>query len=117
MTSTIELQKGEFYTIEAFEFTQEDGYIYEEDRDEDLDTYWYENAIFEGQSLLEYVTALCHDCLKNNIRIVDVNARRWATIVDGFVEDYGDTALDCNRYIWTGKRLLSESDYLEQTTN
>ena len=114
--NTIELQKGEFYTIEAFEFELEDGYIYEANRDEDLDTYWYENAIFEGQSLMEYVTALCYDCLKDNVRIVDVNARRWATIVDGFVEDYGDSALDCNRYVWTGKRLVSECDYTEQIT-
>ena len=107
--TTLELNKGEFYTIEAFTFSKQDDILYEEDRDEDLDTYWYES---KAPDLLEYVTTLCQDHLKDNTRLIDVNARRWATIVDGFPEDYGDTALDCNRYVWTGKELLSESDYL-----
>ena len=116
MTQIIELQKGEFFTIEAFTFTQEDGIIYEEERDEDLDTYWYDDPIFEGQQLMEYVYSLCVDCLKDNPRIVDVIARRYATIVDGFVDDYGDSTIDNRRYIWTGKQLLTEHDYTELVT-
>ena len=116
MTSTIELGKGEFYTIEAYTFTLEDDALYEDERDEDLDTYWYDDPIFEGQSLDEYVRSLCIDCLKTSPRIVDVVARRYATIVDGFPTDYGDSTIDSNRYIWTGKRLVSEYDYLDQIT-
>ena len=74
MTSTIELGKGEFYTIEAYTFTLEDDALYEDERDEDLDTYWYDDPIFEGQSLDEYVRSLCIDCLKTSPRIVDVVA-------------------------------------------
>jgi hypothetical protein len=115
--NTINLNKGEFYTIEAFTFVVEDNTLYIEDRDEDLDTYWYDDPIFEGQELLEYVTSLCHDQLQTSPRIVDVSARRYATIVDGFPTDYGDSTIDSNLYVWTGKRLLSESDYLELVTN
>ncbi len=49
--------------------------------------------------------------------ILDVLPRRWAELNDSHeVEDYGDTCLGIERYIWTGKRLVRESDYLEQTT-
>jgi len=112
MTQIIELQKGEFFTIEAFTFTLEDGIIYEGERDEDLDTYWYDNEIFEGQQLMEYTHELCVDCLKDNVRIVDVIARRYATIVDGFVNEYGDDTCDNRRYIWTGKQLLTVENYI-----
>ena len=114
--TTIELGKGEFYTIEAFTFTLDDDTLYEDERDEDLDTYWYDSPIFEGQLLYEYVTSLCLDQLKTSPRIVDVNARRYATIVDGFPTDYGDSTIDSNRYVWTGKRLVTEEDYIEQIT-
>ena len=112
-----ELGKGEFYTIEAFTFTLEDGIIYEEERDEELDTYWYDEPIFEGQQLDEYVLSLCYDCLSSDApRIVDVIARRYATIEDGFPTDYGDSTLDSNRYIWTGKKLVTEEEYTELVT-
>ena len=42
MTNTLELNKGEFYTIESHFFEFEDGCFYEEDRNETIDTYWYE---------------------------------------------------------------------------
>ena len=42
MTSTIELGKAQFWTIEAFQFGCEDFCFYEGERCEDLDTYWFE---------------------------------------------------------------------------
>jgi hypothetical protein len=113
MTNIIELDKGEFFTIEAFEFELEDGCIYEQERDEELDTYWYDNPIFKGQQLDEYVKTLCIDCLGDSLRIVDISARRYATIVDGFPDDYGDSWGSPERYVWTGKELVTECQYIE----
>ena len=109
----ITFNKGEFYTIEAFYFTQDDDTIYEEDRNEDVDTYWHNKLDID---LMDYVLEQCQTNLTEP-SIVDVLPRRWAEFNDNHeLEDYGDTCLGIERYIWTGKRLLSEDDYLEQTT-
>ena len=105
--------KSEFYTIEAFYFTQEDGVIYEEDRNEEVDTYWHNKLDI---NLRDYVLEQCQTNLTEP-SIVDVLPRKWADFNDNYeLEDYGDTCLGIERYIWTGKKLVKEYDYIEQTT-
>ena len=109
----ITFNKGEFYTIEAFYFTQEDDTIEEQDRNEDVDTYWHNKLDID---LMDYVLEQCQTKLTEP-SIVDVLPRRWAELNDQHeVEDYGDTCLGTERYIWTGKRLVTEEEYIEQTT-
>lgn len=112
MTQTLELGKAQFFTIEAFEFEYEDGCFYEEDRCEDLDTYWFEQV---GGTLDEYVLQECMNNLdEDNHVMVQVIPRRWATIVDGIPEEYGDSCLGIETYIWNGKELVSEEEYESQ---
>ena len=102
--------KGEFVTVEAFYFTVEDGEIYEEDRNEDLDTFWHDEL---GSELMDFVLEECKERLGEEPSIVDVLPRRWAELdEDGNLEDYGDSCLGSERYMWTGERLVRESEYL-----
>ena len=108
----LNLSKGEFFTIEAFEFEYEDGYFYEGERCEDVDTYWYEGV---GGTLDQYVQQECYNNLnEDNHVMVQVIPRKWATIVDGLVEDYGDDAFSIETYIWNGKELVSEEEYTQE---
>ena len=114
MTQTLELSKGQFFTIEAFEFEYEDNEFYEGERCEDVDTYWFEQM---GGTLDEYVQQECNNNLnEDNHVMVQVIPRRWATIVDGIPEDYGDDALGIESYIWNGKELVSQEEYSNQLT-
>jgi len=106
--------KAEFYTIESFYLSQEDGIIYEEDRNEEVDTYWH---IHMDTNLMDYVLKQCQQCLETYPVIVDVLPRKWAEFDDdGNLEDYGDTCLGIERYIWTGKKLVTEEEYTELVT-
>ena len=108
----LNLSKGQFFTIEAFEFEYEDGYFYEGERCEDVDTYWYEGV---GGTLDQYVDQECNNNLnEDNHVMVRVIPRRWATIVDGIPEDYGDDCLGIESYIWNGKELVSEEEYTRE---
>ena len=46
--------------------------------------------------------------------IVRVIPRRWVTIVDNEVEDYGSDCLGIESYIWNGKELVSEEEYTQE---
>ena len=110
MTTTIELGKAEFWTIEAFQFEYEDECFYEEDRCEDVDTYWYEGM---GNTLEEYFREVCNDNLTEDDHVmVSLIPRRWATIVDGEVTDYGDDCLGIETYIWNGSELMTQEEYI-----
>ena len=107
--TTLQLNKAEFFTIEAFEFEYEDNEFYEGERCEDVDTYWFEQL---GGTLDEYVQQECMNNLnEDNHVMVQVIPRKWATIVDGIPEDYGDSALGIESYIWNGTELVSEDEY------
>ena len=112
MTQTLELGKAEFFTIEAFQFEYEDECFYEEDRCEDVDTYWWEGV---GGTLDEYVRQECNNNLTEDDHVmVNVIPRRWATIVDGIPEDYGDDCLGIESYIWNGTELITQEEYIKQ---
>ena len=108
MTNTLELNKGEFYTIESHFFEFEDGCFYEEDRNETIDTYWYEGL---GISLQESLEQQVSKLEEDEICRVSLIPRRWATIVDGDVEDYGDDCLGREDFIWNGNELVTEEEY------
>ena len=111
LTTSTQLAKGEFYTIEAFHFEVEDGCYYEEERFEPIDTFWYAGL---GLTLEEKLDQECKDNLtEDDLVRVSLIPRRWATIVDGEPEEYGDDCLGREDYIWNGKELLSEEDYLQ----
>ena len=109
MTSTIELGKAQFWTIEAFQFEYEDGYFYEGERCEDVDTYWFEGV---GGTLGEYLDQECNNNLCEDDHVmVSLIPRRWATIEDGIPTDYGDDCLGREDYIWNGEELVKQDDY------
>tara|TARA_B100002019_G_C21211634_1_gene569770 strand:+ start:490 stop:855 length:366 start_codon:yes stop_codon:yes gene_type:complete len=109
MTQTIELGKAEFITIEAFEFELEDGCIYEGERIEAIDTYWYEQM---GCDLYDYVYELCSNNLeKDEEAVIQIIPRRWATIVDGELEDCGDSCLGQEEFIWVDGNLFTQEQY------
>ena len=113
MTTTKQFDKGEFYTIEAFYFTEEDGIIYGEDRNEEVDTYWH---IKLDINLMDYVLEQCQTKLTEP-SIVDVLPRKWADFNDKYeLEDCGDTCYGIERYIWTGRKLVTEEEYTELVT-
>ena len=114
MTQTLELAKAQFWTIEAFEFEFEDGYFYEEDRCEALDTYWFEQV---GGTLDQYFRDECYNNLTEDDHVrVSLIPRRWATIVDGIPEEYGDDCLGRQDYIWTGSELITEEEYITEAS-
>ena len=102
----------EFATIEAFQFSVEDDYLVEQDRNEDLDIYWTEAC----GDLLEYTLTACCNHLGNQPSMVVVSLRDYVTFDDdGEVEDYGD----CSHpmiYIWDGTMLHTEENYLQKVT-
>ena len=112
MTTTVELGKAQFWTIESFQFEYEDGYFYEGERCEELDTYWFESV---GGTLGEYVDQECNNYLKEEDHVmVSLIPRRWATIVNGIPEDYGDDCLGREDYIWNGSELLTQEEYINE---
>lgn len=114
MTQTLELGKAQFWTIEAFEFEYEDGYFYEEERCEDVDTYWFAQM---GGTLEEYMKQECYNSLDENDHVrVSLIPRRWATIVDGIPEEYGDDCLGREDYIWNGSELITEEEYITEAS-
>jgi hypothetical protein len=114
MTQTIELGKAQFFTIEAFYFELKDGYCYEEERCEAVDTYWFAQM---GGKLEEYMKQECYNNLDKNEHVrVSLIPRRWATIVDGEREDYGDECLGREDYIWNGSELITEEEYITEAS-
>ena len=115
MTETLELGKGEFFTIEAFEFELEDGYFYEGERCEAVDFYWHEHEIFDNcDTLDEYVKFVCESYLTEDDQVrVSVIPRKWATFVDGLLEEYGDDCLGRVDYIWNGSKLITEEEFIK----
>lgn len=110
MTKTLELGKAQFWTIEAWLFDFEDDCFYEEERCENLDTYWFEGM---GGTLEQYFNDQCNNNLgEDDLVRVSLIPRRWATIVDGVPEDYGDDCLGREDYIWNGTELLTEEEYI-----
>ena len=110
MTTIVELGKAQFWTIEAFQFEYEDGYFYEGERCEDVDTYWYEGV---GGTLGEYLDQECNNNLNEDDHVmVSLIPRRWATIEDGIPTDYGDDCLGREDYIWNGNELLTQEEYI-----
>ena len=111
MTNTIELGKAEFWTIESHYISVEDDYIYEEERNEDIDTYWFEQM---GGTLDQYFQDQCDNNLdEDTVCRVSLIPRRWATIEDGIPTDYGDDCLGREDFIWNGKELITEDEYIE----
>jgi hypothetical protein len=102
----------EFATIEAFDFSVDESYIVEEDRNEDLDIQWTPAC----GDLDDYTLTACINHLGNQTAMVVVSIRDYVTFNDdGEVEDYG-ACDDPMIYIWNGKKLQTEADYLEMTT-
>ena len=109
MTQTLELSKGQFFTIEAYEFEFEDDTIIEGERIESIDTYWHEQM---DDDLFDYVYDLCEKNLDRDEEVlVQVVARRWATIVDGELEDCGDSCYGGDEYIWVDGELFTQMQY------
>lgn len=103
--------KGEFFTVEAFRFEVEDGEVVEEERNEDIDTFWHSQM---SMGLMEFVLSECRECLGEGPTLIDLSPRTYAELDDnGELEDYGDTCMGTERYIWTGEELTPEEEYLE----
>ena len=114
MTQTIELSKAQFFTMEAFEFEMEDDCFYEGERREAGDTYWFAQV---GGTLDEYVRQECYNNLDENDHVmVQIHPSRYATIVVGIPEDYGDSCLGIETYIWNGSDLITEEEYLTEAS-
>ena len=98
---------SEFATIEAFEFTVEDGYIYEEERIEDLDITWTNK---DGELNTVLLTE-CQERLNNITAMIAVTVRDYVTYdEDGDVEDYGGG--NPETFIWHNNQLLTEEEYV-----
>ena len=109
MTQTLELGKAQLFTIEAYEFELEDGCIYDGERIESVDTYWYEQM---GGDLYDYICDQCEKNLdKDEEAVIQVVPRRWATIVDGELEDCGDSCIGHEEYIWIDGNLFTQQQY------
>ena len=114
MTETLELGKGEFYTIEAFYFELEDGYFYETEACESVDTYWCEQV---GGTLDQYIRDECYNNLTKDDRVmVSVVPRRYATFVDGLLDEYGDSCMGQEDYIWNGTKLITQEEYITEAS-
>ena len=110
MTENVkEYGKAELLTVESFYCEIEDGIVYEEDRCEDVDTYWTE----EKGDLVEFVTEQCSyiDC-KDPVLVI-VSARRYATVVDDCLEDVGESCLGGDTYIWHNNKLTREGEFIK----
>ena len=118
MTETLELGKGEFYTIEAFYFELEDGCFYETELYEAVDCYWHEHTIFDNcDTLDEYVKHICETNLTEDDRVmVSVVPRRYAIFVDGLLDEYGDSCMGQEDYIWNGTKLITQEEYITEAS-
>jgi hypothetical protein len=66
-----------------------------------------------GNTLEGYFREVCNDNLTEDDHVmVNLIPRRWATIVDGEVIDYGDDCLGIESYIWNGQELLTQEEYI-----
>ena len=109
MTQTLELSKGQFFTIEAFEFELEDDTINEGEKIESIDTYWYEQM---GSEMYDYICNLCENNLeKDEEAMISIVPRKWATIVDGELEDCGDSCVGQEEFIWIDGELFTQEQY------
>ena len=110
MTQTLELGKAQFWTIEAYEFELEDDYaIIEGEKIEDVDTYWFAQM---GGDLYDYVCAQCTNNLdEDKHALINIVPRRWATIVDGILEDCGDSCIGQEEFIWVDGELFTQEQY------
>ena len=109
MTQTLELGKAQFWTIEAFEFELEDGTISEGERIESIDTYWYEQM---GSEMYDYICDLCENNLEKDKEVmISIVPRKWATIVDGELEDCGDSCVGQEEFIWIDSELFTQEQY------
>ncbi len=109
MTQTLELGKAQLFTIEAYEFELEDDYAIEGERIESVDTYWFEQM---GGDLYDYVYAQCANNLDDNEEaLIQVVPRRWATIVDGLLEDCGDSCIGQEEFFWVDGNLFTQQQY------
>lgn len=109
MTQTLELGKAQFWTIEAYEFELEDDYAIEGERIESVDTYWYEQM---GGDLYDYICDQCEKNLdKDEDALIQVVPRRWASIVDGELEDCGDSCIGQEEFFWVDGNLFTQQQY------
>ena len=103
---TVTFNKGEFITIEAFYCEIEDGEVYEEERCEDVDTYWTE----EKGDLMEYVLEQCKYIETKDPVIVDILPRKWAE----FIEDCKTHKGDVTNTVVACFDLASQFQYVAQ---
>ena len=109
MTQNLELGKAQLFTIEAFELELEDDTISEGERIESIDTYWFKQM---GGDLYEYVYAQCANNLDNSEEaLISVVPRKWASIVDGLLEDCGDSCIGQEEFIWIDGELFTPEQY------
>ena len=109
MTQTLELGKAQLFTIEAYEFELEDDTISEGERIESIDTYWFAQM---GGDLYDYVYSQCANNLDDNeVALIQVVPRRWATIVDGLLEDCGDSCMGQEEFFWVDGELFTQEQY------
>ena len=109
MTQTLELGKAQFWTIEAFEFELEDDYAIEGERIESIDTYWFAQM---GGDLYDYICDQCEKNLDDNEEaLIQVVPRRWASIVDGILEDCGDSCIGQEEFFWVDGNLFTQQQY------
>ena len=109
MTQNLELGKAQLFTIEAYEFELEDDTIIEGEMIGAINTYWFEQM---GGDLYDYVYSQCANNLDDNEEaLIQVVPRRWATIVDGELEDCGDSCLGQEEFIWVDGELFTQQQY------
>ena len=109
MTQNLELGKAQLFTIEAYEFELEDDTISEGEMIGAINTYWFEQM---GGDLYEYVYSQCANNLDDNEEaLIVVSPRRWATIVDGLLEDCGDSCVGQEEFIWIDGELFTQEQY------
>ena len=65
-----------------------------------------------GCDLYDYVYELCSNNLeKDEEAMIQIIPRRWATIVDGELEDCGDSCLGQEEFIWVDGNLFTQEQY------
>ena len=109
MTQNLELGKAQLFTIEAFELELEDDTISEGERIESIDTYWFKQM---GGDLYEYVYDQCANNLDDSEEaLISIVPRKWASIVDGLLEDCGDSCIGQEEFIWIDGELFTPEQY------
>ena len=122
MNKSYSVGKGEFWTIEAFEFdvneALEDGYITEGERYEDIDTYYCESV--NDIALDDFVGDLIDTYQPDTIIRINCVPRRYADFIYNHdeeyfeeVTDYGEDCLGGIEMVYDGNKLMSEEEFLE----